>query len=100
MTAIIQERSNSQIVLKTITGQILSPPRKTKRRVRGTESKKNNPAYEKATDYLKTSYLPTGYDETKLKYEVNRSYGKNANIFGMKRGDYKPYNEYKKSKTN
>lgn len=47
---------------------------------------------------LKTRYLPTGYNEDKLKYEVNRSYGKNAEMFGMKRGDYKPYNEYKKSK--
>ena len=49
---------------------------------------------------LKTRYLPTGYDENKLIYEVNRSYSKNAEIFGMKRGDYKPYSEYKKSKSN
>ena len=55
---------------------------------------------EKAIDYLKTRYLPTGYDENKLIYEVNRSYGKNADMFGMKRGDYKPYSEYKKSKMN
>lgn len=49
---------------------------------------------------LKTRYLPTGYDKEKLKYEVNRSYEKNAEMFGMKRGEYKPYSEYKKSKTN
>ena len=49
---------------------------------------------------LKTRYLPTGYGEEKLKYEVNRSYGKNAEMFGMKRGEYKPYSEYKKSKSN
>ena len=41
-----------------------------------------------------------GYDKEKLRYEVNRSYGKNAEMFGMKRGEYKPYSEYKKSKSN
>ena len=55
---------------------------------------------ETAIDYLKTRYLPTGYGEEKLKYEVNRSYSKNAEMFGMKRGEYKPYSEYKKSKSN
>ena len=54
---------------------------------------------ETAIDYLKTRYLPTGYGEEKLKYEVNRSYSKNAEMFGMKRGEYKPYSEYKKSKS-
>ena len=54
----------------------------------------------KAIDYLKTRYLPTGYGVDKLKYEVNRSYSKNAEMFGMKRGEYKPYSEYKKSKSN
>ena len=51
---------------------------------------------EKAIDYLKTRFLPTDYDENKLIYEVNRSYEKNADMFGMKRGDYKPYSEYQK----
>ena len=51
-------------------------------------------------DNLKTRYLPTGYNGEKLRYEVNRSYGKNAEMFGMKRGEYKPYSEYKKSKSN
>lgn len=55
---------------------------------------------EKAINYLESRFLPTGYDKEKLKYEVNRSYGKNAEMFGMKRGDYKPYSEYKKSKSN
>lgn len=55
---------------------------------------------EKAIDYLKTRYLPTGYNEDKLIYEVGRSYEKNADMFGMKRGEYKPYSEYKKSKSN
>ena len=55
---------------------------------------------ETAIDYLKTRYLPTGYGEDKLKYEVNRSYSKNAEMFGMKRGEFKPYSEYKKSKSN
>lgn len=55
---------------------------------------------EKAIDYLKTRFLPTGFNEEKLKYEVNRSYEKNAEMFGMKRGEYKPYSEYKKSKSN
>ena len=54
----------------------------------------------KAIDYLESRFLPTGYDENKLRYEVNRSYSKNAEMFGMKRGEYKPYSEYKKSKTN
>ena len=55
---------------------------------------------EKAISYLESRFLPTGYDKEKLRYEVNRSYGKNAEMFGMKRGDYKPYGEYKKSKSN
>ena len=55
---------------------------------------------EKAINYLESRFLPTGYDKEKLRYEVNRSYGKNAEMFGMKRGEYKPYSEYKKSKSN
>lgn len=55
---------------------------------------------EKAINYLESRFLPTGYDKEKLRYEVNRSYEKNAEMFGMKRGDYKPYSEYKKSKSN
>lgn len=55
---------------------------------------------EKAISYLESRFLPTGYDKEKLKYEVNRSYEKNAEMFGMKRGNYKPYSEYKKSKSN
>lgn len=55
---------------------------------------------EKAISYLESRFLPTGYDKEKLRYEVNRSYGKNAEMFGMKRGEYKPYSEYKKSKSN
>ena len=55
---------------------------------------------ENAIDYFKTRYLPTGYGENKLIYEVGRSYSKNAEMFGMKRGNYKPYSEYKKSKSN
>ena len=50
-------------------------------------------------NYLESRFLPTGYDKEKLRYEVNRSYEKNAEMFGMKRGDYKPYSEYKKSKS-
>ena len=55
---------------------------------------------EKAINYLESRFLPTGYDKEKLRYEVNRSYEKNAEMFGMKRGEYKPYSEYKKSKSN
>ena len=54
---------------------------------------------EKAINYLESRFLPTGYDKEKLRYEVNRSYSKNAEMFGMKRGDYKPYSEDKKSKS-
>lgn len=55
---------------------------------------------EKAINYLESRFLPTGYDKEKLRYEVNRSYSKNAEMFGMKRSEYKPYSEYKKSKSN
>ena len=55
---------------------------------------------EKAINYLESRFLPTGYDKEKLRYEVNRSHEKNAEMFGMKRGEYKPYSEYKKSKSN
>jgi hypothetical protein len=44
--------------------------------------------------------LSTGHDEANLRYEGNRSNGKNAEMFGIKRGEYKPYSEYKKSKSN
>ena len=54
----------------------------------------------KAINYLESRFLPTGYDKEKQRYEVGRFYGKNAEMFGMKRGDYKPYSEYKKSKSN
>lgn len=59
-----------------------------------------NTDIEAATNRLESRFLPTGYDKEKLRYEVNRSYGKNAEMFGMKRGEYKPYSEYKKSKSN
>ena len=55
---------------------------------------------EKAIIYLESRFLSTGYDEDKLRYEVNRSYEKNAEMFGMKRGEFKLYSEYKKSKSN
>ena len=53
---------------------------------------------DKAIEYLKSQFLPTGYQETKLVYEAGRGYEKNSALYGIERGDYLPYNEYKKKK--
>lgn len=45
---------------------------------------------EKTMVYLKGHYLPTGYDDWKLAYEVDRAYEKCAGQFGTERGNYKP----------
>lgn len=44
--------------------------------------------------------LQASYDENKLMHDTNMTYKKDAEMFGMKRGEYKPYSEYKKSKSN
>ena len=45
---------------------------------------------EKTMAYLKEHYLPTGYDDWKLVYEVDRAYDKCAGQFGTERGNYRP----------
>lgn len=45
---------------------------------------------EKALEYLKERYLPTGYDEWKLEYETARAYTKWNDHFGTERGNYRP----------
>ncbi len=50
----------------------------------------------KAIDYLKSKFIPTGYNENKLKYEAGRAYQKND--FGCERRNYLPYQLYKNSK--
>ena len=53
---------------------------------------------DKAVEYLKSQFLPTGYQETKLVYEAGRGYEKNSHLYGSERGKYLPYNEYKNKK--
>ena len=50
----------------------------------------------KAIDYLMSKFIPTGYNENKLKYEAGRAYQKND--FGCERHNYVPYQLYKNSK--
>ena len=45
---------------------------------------------EKALQYLKEHFLPTGYDEWKLEYETARAYSKWDDHFGSERGNYRP----------
>lgn len=45
---------------------------------------------EKAMEYLKEHYLPTGYDEWKLEYETARAYDKWSTHYGTERGNYRP----------
>lgn len=45
---------------------------------------------EKALQYLKEHFLPTGYDEWKLEYETARAYTKWDDYFGSERGNYRP----------
>ena len=51
----------------------------------------------KAINYLKTRFLPTGFDERKLEWEARRAYEKTGSSFGVYRGNYKSYSEYKSS---
>lgn len=52
---------------------------------------------EDATLYLKSKFLPTGFNETKLDYETSRAYEKYADLFGSERGSYQSYSSYIKS---
>ena len=49
----------------------------------------------KALNFIKWDFLPTGYDERKLEWEVNQAYKKNCLEFGTERNKYKPYHLYK-----
>lgn len=53
---------------------------------------------EKAVEYLKGQFLPTGYQEKKLVYEAGRGYEKNSSLYGSERGLYLPYAKYKNKK--
>ena len=50
---------------------------------------------EKALDYLKSKFLPTGFSEDKLEHGVYNAYEMNKNLFGSARSKYRSYNEYK-----
>lgn len=50
-----------------------------------------------AIDYFKSKFLPTGYSEKKLMWEVHQSYEKSIGMFGSERCAYKTYDEYKNS---
>ena len=52
---------------------------------------------EDATLYLKSKFLPTGFNEAKLDYETSRAYEKYADLFGSERGSYQSYSSYIKS---
>ncbi|MBR5119332.1 MAG: hypothetical protein IK100_11925 [Muribaculaceae bacterium] len=52
---------------------------------------------EKAIDYIKSKFLPTGYNEKKLMWEVKQSYEKSMDLFGSERCNYKTFDEYKNS---
>ena len=50
---------------------------------------------DKALDYLKSKFLPTGFSEDKLEHGVYNAYEINKNLFGSERSKYRSYNEYK-----
>ncbi len=51
-----------------------------------------------AKTYLKSKFLPTGYDYGKLEHEAGNAYRKNQDRFGSERGQYKSYRDYIKNK--
>ena len=50
---------------------------------------------DKALDYLKSKFLPTGFDEGKLERGVYNAYERNKELFGSERSNYRSYNDYK-----
>ena len=50
-----------------------------------------------AIDYLKTKFIPTGYDKIKLSHEADKAYQKTQHLFGSERHMYKSYPEYKRN---
>ena len=50
---------------------------------------------DKALDYLKSKFLPTGFSEDKLEHGVYNAYEMNKLLFGSERSKYRSYNEYK-----
>ena len=50
---------------------------------------------EKALDYLKSKFLPTGFDEDKVDKAVYNAYDRNQHLYGSERSNYRSYNEYK-----
>lgn len=53
---------------------------------------------EKAQEYLEDQFLPTGYSQRKLHYEVVNAYYKNKPLFGTERANYLSNWDYKKYK--
>lgn len=51
-----------------------------------------------ALQYLEEQFLPTGYDLTKLQYEVYNAYEKCSASFGNERGSYLSYGNFKQLK--
>lgn len=49
----------------------------------------------KALDYLKSKFLPTGFNEDKVERAVYNAYERNKHLFGSERSNYRSYNEYK-----
>ncbi len=49
-----------------------------------------------AVDYLKSKFIPTGFEEWKLRHEVGRAYQKNMHLYCSERLNYKPYSQYKR----
>ena len=49
----------------------------------------------KALDYLKSKFLPTGFNEDKVERAVYNAYDRNQRLFGSERSNYRSYNEYK-----
>ncbi len=50
---------------------------------------------EKALDYLKSKFLPTGFNEDKVERAVYNAYDRNQHLYGSERSNYRSYNEYK-----
>jgi len=50
---------------------------------------------EKALDYLKSKFLPTGFNEDKVERAVYNAYDRNQRLYGSERSNYRSYNEYK-----
>lgn len=53
---------------------------------------------QKASEYLISQFIPTGFPAAELSDEVFKSYRANAAVYGSERGNYKSYSEYKRQR--